>query len=250
MGSQSNPDNLLAEIADRGLVRVGVLSADLPPLFFCADGEYAGLEASLVRLLVADVFGDIEIAWVPLSSSQRFDAVREGNVDFAVRITTITASRLELVDFTTPYLMDGLAIIAPIGKAVSDIAGLNGLRIALPQGTTTEAAVTAALEDAGVAFEPVPTAGPASEAVDFDLADAYGAAWTQGIFLPATEVTIISLGFTDRLAAFSSPSQPELAEAVDEAMREIIDSGVWETEFEAALGFAPPWTLDEMLGGG
>ena len=53
-------------------------------------------------------------------------------MDFAVRITTITASRLELVDFTTPYLMDGLAIIAPIGKAVSDIAGLNGLRIALP----------------------------------------------------------------------------------------------------------------------
>ena len=46
------PGRLIEEINDRGVLRVGVPSFDAPPLFTCVGGEYAGFEATLVRLIV------------------------------------------------------------------------------------------------------------------------------------------------------------------------------------------------------
>lgn len=177
-----------------------------------------------------------------------------GGVDFVVRNTTVTPDRRDLVDFTTPYLMDGPAVIVPISAGVTDLAGLAGLRIAVVAGTTMEADLTRFLEDAGIVVDVVLTEPPQQPAtlVETGDADAYAGVWTQGIVraTQALDVVVIPLAFSEGLAAFTSPTEPEFGAALEEQLQKLIDSGVWATEFETAFGFTPPWTTREMAASG
>jgi len=244
------PGRLLEEINDRGVIRVGVLNFDAPPLLTCVDGEYEGFEATMVRLLIEGAVGPVEIAWVPLSSADRFDTVREGGVDFVVRNTTVTPDREDLVEFTTPYLMDGPAVIVPTSAGVSDIEGLEGLRIAAVEGSQFEADLIRLLGEAGVAFELVSVQSPDQRMalVEDGKADAYVASWLQGVHWAAKgqALVIIALDFNSGIAAFASPSESELGAAMAEQMQTLIDNGVWASEFAASFAFSSPWTIEEM----
>ena len=244
------PGRLIGEINERGLVRVGVLNFDAPPLFTCVGGEYSGFEATMVRLLVEGVIGPVEIAWVPLSSADRFDAVREGGVDFVVRNTTVTPDREDLVDFTTSYLMDGPAVIVPTDAGVGEVAELDGLRVAVVEGSQFEADLIRLLGEAGVAFELIPVQSPDQFIILLETgeADAYAASWLQGVIAATQDqnLIIISLEFNQGIAAFTSPSESEFGAAIAEQMQTLIENGAWANEFTAAFTFSPPWTIEEM----
>ena len=248
------PGRLIEEINDRGVVRAGVFPFDAPPLFLCVDGEYAGFEATLVRLIVEGAIGAVEIAWVPLSSADRFNAVRDGGVDFVVRNTTVTADREDLVEFTTPYLMDGPAVIVPTSAGVGDIAGLEALRIAVIEDSRFEADLIRLLGEAGIAFQLVPAQSPDElmTLLEDGEADAYAAAWLQGVTAATRDqdLVVIPLEFNQGIAAFASPSESEFGAAIAEQMQTLIDNGAWATEFPAAFTFSPPWTIDEMAASG
>jgi ABC-type amino acid transport substrate-binding protein len=248
------PGRLIEEINDRGMVRVGVVNFDALPLFSCVDGEYVGFEATLVRLIVEGAIGPIEIAWVPLSPADRFDAVRSGGVDFVLRNTTVTRDREDLVDFTTPYLMDGLAVIVPTSAGVGDIAGLEALRIAVVEGSQFEADLIRLLGEAGIAFELVPAQSPDQfrTLLEDGEADAYAAAWLQGVTAATQDqdLVVILLEFNQGIAAFTSPSETEFGAVIAEQMQTLIDNGVWATEFAASFTFSPPWTIEEMAASG
>lgn len=248
------PGQLIGVINDRGMVRVGVPNFDALPLFSCVDGEFAGFEASLARLLVEGVLGPIEIAWVPLSSADRFEAVRSGGVDFVVRNTTVTPDREDMVDFTTPYLMDGLAVIVSASSVVGDIAGLEGLRIAVVEGSQFEADLSRLLGEAGIAFELVPAQSPDQlmNLLANGEVDAYAASWLQGVGAAAqdSDLLVLPVEFNQGIAAFTSPSETEFGAAIAEQMQTLIDSGVWATEFAASFTSSPPWTTEEMAASG
>ncbi len=233
---------------------MGVLNFDAPPLVTCVGGEYEGFEAALVRLIVEGAIGPVEVAWVPLSSADRFDAVRDGGVDFVVRNTTVTPDREDLVEFTTPYLMDGPAVIVPIGAGVSEVAGLEGLRIAVLEGSQFEADLTRLLGEAGIAFELVPVQSPDQLMILLEdgEADAYAASWLQGVNAATQDqnLVIIPLEFNQGIAAFTSPSETEFGAAIAEQMQTLIDNGASASEFAASFTFSPPWTIEEMSASG
>lgn len=248
------PGRLIEEINDRGVVRVGVFPFDAPPLFSCVGGEYVGFEATLVRLIVEGAMGPVEIAWVPLSSADRFNAVRNGGVDFVVRTTTVTPDREDLVEFTTPYLMDGPAVIVPTSTGVGEVAGLEALRIAVVEGSQFEADLIRILGEAGIAFELVPVQSPDQfmTLLEDGEADAYAASWLQGVAAATQnqDLVIILLEFNQGIAAFTSPSETEFGAAIAEQIQTLIDNGAWANEFAASFTFSPPWTIEEMAASG
>ena len=243
------PDSLEA-ILDRGVVRVAIINADFPPFISCdRTGEYIGLEADVARFLIGSIFGDIEIAWIPMSSADRFNAATEGRVDIAVRVTTITPDREKLVDFATPYLMDGVAVMVPGATGVT-LDDLNGMRIAIPTGTGFETRAVDRLASEGIVYEAVGVPLPASDAVSAGDADAYVAAWSQGVTAAQDQdLAIVPLVFDEQLAAFVARGQGDLLDAIERAMSEMLDSGVWAAFFEDAFLSAAPWTIDEMTAG-
>lgn len=150
--------------------------------------------------------------------------------------------------------MDGPAVIVPIGAGVGGVAGLEGLRIAVVEGSQFEADLIRLLGEAGIPFELVPVQSPDERMtlVEDGEADAYAASWLQGVNAATKDqnLVIIPLEFNSGIAAFTSPNESEFGAAIAEQMQTLIDNGTWANEFAASFTFSPPWTIEEMAASG
>jgi len=128
-----------ADIAEDGVLRVGVNGAGDPPLGFLADDNatVVGSEVDIAQL-VADGLGlELEIvnttweAW-PLG-------VQSGDLEAVFSNVGVNAERLQLFDFAT-YRQGIMAFLAApdSGLDITDAAGISGLRVGVGSGTNQE----------------------------------------------------------------------------------------------------------------
>jgi len=136
-------------IAQRRSFAIGIKDNVRPLGFRGADGQLQGFEVDIARRLALELFGREDAALLlPLPNQDRIAAVLDGRVNLVIARVTLTGGRSRLVQFTTPYYMDGTALITrdPTVQKISDlkqaaIAVLNGsdtvevLRYHLPQAT-------------------------------------------------------------------------------------------------------------------
>ena len=112
--------------------------------FINAEGNPVGYSISLCSSVAAaarDAAGleNIEVEYVPLVSMEdRLGAVENGDVDIECGATTVTLSRRERVDFTLMTFITGSTVLSRRSDGVNSVADLNGKRIAVIAGTTTE----------------------------------------------------------------------------------------------------------------
>jgi polar amino acid transport system substrate-binding protein len=115
----------LAEIQARGYLVVAVKD-NLRPLGFRDEaGELVGLEIDLAHRLAEELLGDRSaIVFQPVSNPERLSLVMDGSVDMAIARVTVTDTRARLVDFSTPYYLDGTGFITrnPAIRTVDDLA--------------------------------------------------------------------------------------------------------------------------------
>ena len=108
------------------------------------DGSYAGFDVDYCRTVAAAVLGDADaVMFVPLASSERFGAVRSGQVDVLFRNTTVTQSRdtAEGVDFGPVVFYDGQQFMARAADGYTEsstVADLAGAVVCVNAGSTTE----------------------------------------------------------------------------------------------------------------
>jgi general L-amino acid transport system substrate-binding protein len=97
----------LEDVQSRGTLRCGV-NGEVPGLSLRApDGTWSGLDVDFCRAVAAAVLGDADkVEFVPVSTADRFDVLREGEIDLLARNTTWTLSRdldLEIMFAATLY---------------------------------------------------------------------------------------------------------------------------------------------------
>jgi len=102
----------------------------------------------------------LQIEWVKLNIGNRFSAVRDGTVDVQCGATTWTLSRQEYVDFSLMTFIDGGTVMVNSDSDAKTIHDLNGKRIAVVPGTTTEKALTDALRRRQIQAEVVKVGSP------------------------------------------------------------------------------------------
>ncbi len=222
-------------VAAAGVIRIGVRDRDLAPLSVADGAAYTGLEPELAAEIVTRLFERVEIEWVSVATSERFDVVAAGEVDLVFRSTAITPERSELVGFTIPYLLDGLALMAPATTGASTLADLDGARIALQPGTMSEAH----------------EGGRPSDLVDSGQADAYLSSVTGGLLEMARSEGLVMtpVEFSDRIAAFGSLEAVDFLDEVSNVLRAIVEDGTWDALFVSAFGSAAPWSPADMIDG-
>jgi general L-amino acid transport system substrate-binding protein len=121
-------------------------------------GVWRGFEVDLCRAIAAAVIGDREaVQFAPYSATERFAALRAGEIDVLVRETSVTLSRdVDLgLEFTGVYYYDGQGIMAPRGLNIRSAAELSGARICVITGSTTESALADFFRSRGLSYEPV-----------------------------------------------------------------------------------------------
>lgn len=134
----------LDAVIARGTLNCGVSGALVGFSTTEPDGSSEGLDADYCRAVAAAVLGDQNaVTFVPLTSGERFDRLKAGDVDVLFRNTTWTASRDTEVgtDFGPTTYYDGQQLM---GKASfgftpdSGPADVDGAVLCTNAGTTTE----------------------------------------------------------------------------------------------------------------
>lgn len=149
--------NVLQEVLDRGFVRVGVRN-EAPGLGFAdANGNLTGFDVDLGRAVAAAVFGDpnaVEFV-VQTSAAQRFSDVANGIVDITSRNTTHNLKRDALlgVDYAPINSYDAQFVMARSDSGITSFEQIEGRRIGVGAGTTSETRLRERLNSLGVNAE-------------------------------------------------------------------------------------------------
>ncbi len=145
---------------DGGKVYKVATDATYAPMEYMNEkGEIVGLDIDIVNEIAKAAGIKVEIinyGWEAL-----FDAVKNGEVDFAISSITITDERKETYDFSEPYFYANQLILAPEGSDVKGAADLKDKKIAVQIGTTGHIAVKEIVGETNpniLAYESMPLA--------------------------------------------------------------------------------------------
>ena len=106
-----------------------------------ANGQWSGFDVDFCRALAAAIFNDpSKVQYVPLSASDRFDALKNKQIDVLSRNSTWTMGRENDYGVVFPGVTyyDGQAFLVPKAKNLQSALELDGSKVCVQPGTTTE----------------------------------------------------------------------------------------------------------------
>ncbi len=185
----------LKAVKERGYIICGV-NGQLPGFSYVdQEGKWSGFDVDFCRALAAAIFGDPEkVEYRPLTAKERFTALQTGEIDVLIRNTTWTLTRdAELgANFVATTFYDGQGFMVPKDSGIQSFRDLNGARICVTTGTTTELNLADVMAAEGLEYEPVV----------FETADQVFAAYEQGT---CDAVTTDKSGLVSRKAVLQDP---------------------------------------------
>lgn len=178
MGAQSAFAGTLQDVEARGRLVCGVSEGLRGFSELDANGDWQGFDVDFCRAVAATVLGDAEaVDYVPLSASERFDALAGGEVDLLSRNSTWTLGRdVSLaLDFAGTSYYDGQGFLVPALYGVTNPLQLQGATICVVAGTTSKDNAARFFERAGlqVQFAEFEERDQARFAYDGGACDAY-----------------------------------------------------------------------------
>jgi len=166
----------LKAIKDRGVLNCGV-SQGLYGFSIADDkGNWSGLDVDFCRALAAAIFNDAsKVKFTPLSTGERFQVLQSGAIDVLARNSTWTMSREtdQKLNFAGVLYYDGQGFMVRNGPNVSSALELDGKKVCLQSGTTTELNLKDFFTTNNMKYELValPTAAEAEKAYDSGRCD-------------------------------------------------------------------------------
>ena len=127
-------------------------------------GVWSGFDVDFCKAVATATLGDPDkVSYVPLNTSERFEALKSGKIDILSRNSTWTMGRetgygLTFVGIT---YYDGQGFMVPRAANVFSALELDGSKVCVQGGTTTEANLSDYFTANNMAYEAVITASPA-----------------------------------------------------------------------------------------
>jgi len=195
---------MLDKVKKRGNVVIGVDTV-LPGFgFLDSNGSFSGFDIEIGRAFAAAIFGDPDKATMrPVTGQTRFTALQTGEIDILSRATTMSFTRdtsLGLKFIPTTFY-DGQGVMVRKSANVNSLKELNGLRVGVEQGTTTELNLTEKLRKVDAK----------AEIIVFENQDAIVTAYEQGSI---DAWTSDQSGLVSRLASMKDPAEHQILQEV------------------------------------
>jgi general L-amino acid transport system substrate-binding protein len=151
-------ESTLDTVIARGVLKCGVSGSAVGFSETQADGSATGFDAEFCRAIAAAVLGDATaVEFTALTAAQRFEALKNSEIDVLIRNTTRTQSRdTEIgVDFVATTFFDGQQMMgdpAVISGLTPDsgFEAIDGANVCANAGTTTEKNISEGAVVAGV----------------------------------------------------------------------------------------------------
>jgi ABC-type amino acid transport substrate-binding protein len=154
-------EGTLHRIRDTQTIRLGYFEGSAPFSFTGSDKSPQGYSVDLCQRVTEGIqrqlgLHRIRIVWVPLGLKDRIEAVRTGRIDIECGTTTWSFTRQKLVDFSLITFVDGASLLVTSDSGIKQISDVEGKRIAVIRGTTTERALATVLAKSKIKAEVIP----------------------------------------------------------------------------------------------
>jgi ABC-type amino acid transport substrate-binding protein len=235
---------------EEGILTVGT---DMPyaPFESREGGEVVGFDADIINEIATRI--GLETEWVDSPFDTIFTDLAAGQFDVVISGATITPEREEQVNFSIPYFnsLQALTVQEDSGIATFDDVG-EGHVVAVQSGTTGEAWAEENLVPNGAQIRAFPDYPPLYNALEAGQVDAVvfdessavpEVAARQGIELVDTVDTDEAYGIA------VDPNNPDLLDAVNEALQAMIDDGTYD-QIYSAFPTCPEGAPHCMVAGG
>ena len=140
-GTSAAGKRKLDEVRARGVLRCGVNTALLGFSSQTGAGIWTGLDADFCRAVATAALGDPgKVEFVTLQTSERFDALKSGNIDVLSRNTTWNMSRDVEMGFAYAGVLyfDGQGFMTTDERGLVSAQQLSGAKVCVEAGTTSE----------------------------------------------------------------------------------------------------------------
>jgi polar amino acid transport system substrate-binding protein len=228
--------------ADFGVVKVGMNAEYSPMEYVDENGDIVGFDVDLVKLLAERAGFEYEL--INTRWDTIFVALAAGDFDIVASSATITEEREETVDFTNPYFNAGqmIAVKADRADEITTPEDLAGLKVGVQQGTTGDIYASEQIEGADVVrYDEITMAFQAlgTDEVDAVLND--GPVSADYIAKnPELEAVLVGIPLTEEFYGIAvQPDQPELLDAINAALADIIADGSYAELYVKWFGVEP-----------
>lgn len=130
----------LQEIIERGYI-IAAVKTDSKPFGFInkKTGENEGFDIDIAKIIANDILGsERKIKFVPVTTSQKIEAITSGQVDIVIATFTITPQRQYLVDFSKPYYIAGQSVVVKNNSDIYNFSDLKNKKTIVVLGSTAE----------------------------------------------------------------------------------------------------------------
>jgi polar amino acid transport system substrate-binding protein len=153
--AQSAPNSRLREVLDRGHLIVGTGSTNAPWHFEDEKGQLVGMDIAMARILAKGLFDDdTKTEFVRQDPAARIPNITTGKVDVTIQFMTISPQRAQLVAFSRPYYVEGVALLTlpgAEGKSFDKLlAAGSSARVSILQNVDADNTVHSVLPQAQV----------------------------------------------------------------------------------------------------
>ncbi|MCP3968382.1 MAG: cation:dicarboxylase symporter family transporter [Lentisphaerae bacterium] len=135
---KASPEGHIARIRNRKELRVGYNQQSLPFSFFNPKGDLVGFDVDVVNRLAREL-GCKQIRFIPFKFDNVAQALENDYIDMAVSGLSINSKRIQVVDFTQPYMHLNMAFVCKdyqkdLFRDLNQMQDLPGLRIGVQKG--------------------------------------------------------------------------------------------------------------------
>jgi len=151
---------VLKRIKERGVINMGHREASVP-FAYIHEGKVQGYSIDLCDKFVEAIkktleMPNITVKHVPVTSQTRLALIANGNIDMECGSTTNNLTRQKQVDYLPVTFITGTKIDSKKGSGITEIEDLDGMAIAIVQGTTNEKAIKRIMKEKGLDIKIIP----------------------------------------------------------------------------------------------
>lgn len=228
-------------------IRIGI-KFDQPGLSVNDGGHYSGFDIDVATYVARKLgYSPAQIEWKEAPSNQREALLQNGSVNMVIGTYSITADRKKIVDFAGPYFIAGQGILIrkDESRTIRGAKDLPGKRVCTASGSTPAAALrkyfptAQRMELSGYAECVTALESGTVDAVSTDdiILATLAAAKGDG------NLRVVGKPFTKECYGIGVPkNSPHLVEKINQALREMVSSGVWRQDLDKAIrgtGYKP-----------
>lgn len=146
---------VLERIKERGVINIGYRESSIPFSYIGADNKPIGYTIDLCMLIIDEIkkvidVPDLKVGFIPVTGQTRIPLMANGTLDMECGSTTNNLTRSQQVDYLSVTFITGTKLAVRRNSGIQEIEDMNGMPIAVAQGTTNERAVKRAAEIAAL----------------------------------------------------------------------------------------------------